>query len=476
MRGVARDWRPTGALATLQEVSVELSKPIIELQRVGAEQSFDGRLVVCASEAMTEPHEAITVLSQELASLLEPAVVVEHLARRSTEVLSDGCMVYLRDEDGAIRRSATADRNATRDRLLRQLRGTAVEASSAHPAAEVLRTGATLLLETGDAGIEHFLDAGSGNPTSYAALHVHSAIVVPLRARGEVYGAVGFFASEPDRAGFTRGDLRVVEQLAHSAGLALDNARLCREARQATRTREEVMSVVAHDLRSPLAAIAVSAELIDLGVSVDLRRYHVEVIQRSVAFISRLIQDLADAATLEAGQLSMDPRIQSLSPLVSEAVEFARPHALAKEVTLIHEQAAGDPKAVVDRFRLLQVLANLIDNAVKFTPPGGEVRLSVAEVERGVEICVRDTGPGIPAESQPKVYDRFWRGGPDVSRGIGLGLSIAKGIVQALGGEIRLESEVGNGASFFVLLPPASRGPAVADAVPTIAVPGWLGA
>ncbi|MEP7051646.1 MAG: HAMP domain-containing sensor histidine kinase [Pseudomonadota bacterium] len=236
-----------------------------------------------------------------------------------------------------------------------------------------------------------------------------------------------------------------------------------RIAEQAVRAREEVIAVVSHDLKSPLSVIYGSVAMLDEELSAgDLEaqqghlRAHVARIRRSSVRMNRLITDLLDLAKVREGQVEIEVREERTRDLLAEARDQSAPLAEQRPVQLVN---GGGPDGVVicDRERVLQVFDNIVGNAIKFSSPGETVRLSVECSANECIFAVRDTGPGIPEQQLPLLFDRFWTS-PRVTggSGTGLGLAIARGIVEAHGGRIWVESAPGAGTSFFFSLPTAS--------------------
>jgi signal transduction histidine kinase len=243
-----------------------------------------------------------------------------------------------------------------------------------------------------------------------------------------------------------------------------------RRAERAARLRDEVLAAVSHDLKSPLASISLAADVLERrGVRQipDLAR-PVAALRKNVASMSRLIHDLLDVASIEAGRLSVQRQRQDLAELAGEALARARDAAADAGVALA---ARVEPAEVeCDGQRLLQVLANLVGNAIKATPPGGSIAIEASRRDGQVEVSVADTGRGIPPDELPHVFDRFRRGRNAGYDGSGLGLAIVKGIVEAHGGAVRAESVPGTGTRVSFTLPappPASAkasGPTAARA------------
>lgn len=277
--------------------------------------------------------------------------------------------------------------------------------------------------------------------------------VVPLVARGHPVGTLELVRSEGTSA-YDSSDLIVAENFAARAALAIDNARLYQDARRATSARDEVLGVVSHDLRNPLSAIAMcSRVLIDTPPADDgARRELAKTIHDSTAWMSRMIQDLLDVSAIEAGVLSIVCQSEEVRPILARAASIFAPTAAERGIELTVDAGAPVPPVHADAERLVQAVANLVGNAVKFTPPGGRVTV-VARTHGGdVEITIEDTGRGIPEQDLDHIFDRYWHGRGRAA-GTGLGLAIARGIVEAHGGHVAVTSAPGVGSRFSIMLP-----------------------
>ncbi|MEO6599678.1 MAG: HAMP domain-containing sensor histidine kinase, partial [Polyangiaceae bacterium] len=271
----------------------------------------------------------------------------------------------------------------------------------------------------------------------------------------------------------TAGELDRVAQLVNSAlaEAAVEftlraneqlNAAL-RAAEAAVRAREEVIAVVSHDLKNPLSVIYGSLGMLDdtLGTA-NLEaertplRSHVARIRRSSVRMNRLITDLLDLAKIREGRVEIDVREEHTSHLLAEAIDQAAAMAEQRPAHLKND-GGTDCRVICDRERVLQVFDNIVGNAIKFSSPGGTVRLAVESSPHECTFAIRDSGPGIPEHEIPLLFDRFWTS-PRVTggSGTGLGLAIARGIVEAHGGRIWVESPRGQGTSFFFTLPTPS--------------------
>jgi signal transduction histidine kinase len=216
-----------------------------------------------------------------------------------------------------------------------------------------------------------------------------------------------------------------------------------------------MLAVVAHDLRNPLHTVtmAVSLMLENTPIERTQERRQVEIVRRAADRMNRMIQDLLDVKRMETGRLGIEIAPEAVDAIVNDTVEMLRPLATGSSILLEADIAANLPQVRADAARIQQVLSNLVGNAVKFTPRQGRVTVCAERVDDEVRFGVIDTGPGIPAEQVPHIFGRFWQAKPSDRRGIGLGLAIAKGIVEAHEGRIWVESHVGLGSTFYFTLP-----------------------
>ncbi len=226
------------------------------------------------------------------------------------------------------------------------------------------------------------------------------------------------------------------------------------DAQKVIDAREEILRIVAHDLRNPLNTISMATSaLLDLQGADTSRTGPLKIIRRSGERMNHLIQDLLSVTTIEAGRLSIAPRKMNVHDLLQDAAEALEPIAREKSLTLSVDAAADLPAVRADASRIQQVFSNLVGNAVKFTPAGGSITLSATRVDGKVHCSVTDTGPGIPPAQIPRLFGKFWQAKRGDGRGVGLGLAIARGIVEAHGGTITVTSELGRGSVFTFALP-----------------------
>jgi signal transduction histidine kinase len=299
-------------------------------------------------------------------------------------------------------------------------------------------------------------------PAAYEQLgslgDTHSGAMIPLVYAGEVLGVFAMGFLDPARFGVI--DQAFTLLLAQDTATALHRARTYdvehekrRQAEVVARAREDVLGVVAHDLRNPLNLIHMTAQMLLTEPPVEKRRELLEIGERAVAQMNRLIGDLLDAVRLQAGRLSLEIAPVSCHSIVDGAAETFVPLAQGRGITLEYRCDDSTIHVCADFARIQQVLGNLIGNALKFTPSGGTVLLVASREGSIAVIKVSDTGPGIPADNIPHLFEQFWQARQGDRRGAGLGLAIAKGIVEAHGGNIWAESTEGAGSTFSFTLP-----------------------
>ena len=217
------------------------------------------------------------------------------------------------------------------------------------------------------------------------------------------------------------------------------------------RSRENLLAIVSHDLRNPLSSIITSVAALERLLEDESILKYVRTISRSAERMERLVGDLLDFAQIQAGQLTVEREIVEVATLIQDGIEVLGPVAEAKGVRLSH--SVENLRVSCDPHRILQVISNVVGNAIEFTPEGGSISIRVTRVDDDVRFEVTDTGPGIPKAELCHVWERFWSARKQAEAGVGLGLSIAKGLVEAHGGRIGVESELGEGATFYWTLP-----------------------
>ena len=391
-----------------------------------------------------EEQSFLARVGEVLGSSLSHRETAEHVSALVVSFLGDICAVDVVDDDGRLRRLKMCHADPAKAALVEAAGRITIDPSG--PEQKVLETRRSQLLA----------DVPADLPLM-EALGIRSILAVPLVARDHLTGVLSIASCRPERR-YGPADLQLAEELGRRVALALDNAHLYEVAQDAIQVRDRVLGVVAHDLRNPLNAILLNSDLLKRRATEPERRSQKQFdgIRKAALRMNRLIQDLLDVMRLESGHLAIDRQPVDVGDLVAEALEAAQQAASDGSIDLRLDAAEEDLLLLADRDRLLQVLDNLLGNAIKFTAPGGRVTVGVASQGGEALIRVTDTGPGIPVEDQPHLFDRFWQARKTDRRGAGLGLHIVKGIVDSHGGRVWVESQVGAGATFHVAVPIAA--------------------
>ncbi len=402
-----------------------------------------------------EASEFIAEAGHVLASSLDSEEIVRTIAHLAVPRLGDWCTIDLLDPTtGELTPAEVVAVSAEKEEALRQMRTRyPVEPFSFdHPVSRVIRTGQATLVSTVRPDLLARMARDADHLQLLRRLGPVSWMIVPLAARGRIIGAITLAASE-SRRHYGLDDLRVAEELATSSALAIDNARLFDEARASARLRDDVLGFVTHDLRNPLAAIVRwSSRLEDGEVGIEDRRRATAAIRDAADVMNSLITDLLDLTRLESGHLRIEPEPVRPEYLLSGVRDMFEPTARAKGVEL-RVELSDLPRVHADPQRIHQVLSNLVGNSMRFVPSGGSIVVRAQAHHDDILFSVQDTGPGIAADDVPKVFDRFWQAAHARKSGAGLGLAIARGIIEAHKGRIWVESALRRGSTFFFTLP-----------------------
>jgi PAS domain S-box-containing protein len=291
-------------------------------------------------------------------------------------------------------------------------------------------------------------------------LDVGSALIVPLRGKGAVFGTISFVLTGSTRR-YTERDLALTEELARRAALIIERRKLEEEAERANRMKDEFLATMSHELRTPLQAIVGYTSMLREGIARDPDKA-LEAIERNAAAQTRLVEDILDVSRISSGKLRLTIDRVDLAAAVDAALDSIRPAAQARRVRLVAELSNDLGSIDGDFDRIQQIVCNLLSNAVKFTDAGGVVEVLANRVDSSVSIRVRDTGKGIPRQHLASIFERFLQLDSSITRqhgGLGLGLAIARHLVEAHGGTIAADSEgLGKGATFTVILPEHAEG------------------
>ncbi len=384
----------------------------------------------------------------ELAQTLQVEDTLRAIVDLPVPELADACIVDLLEGPGVYRRIVGRNVRAELAAPLEALGQHRLTDDSPSPIVDVIRRNRREIVEHVD---DDWLD-GSADPETiphWRGLGVRSLMIFPLHGAGDTFGALTLAWTTSDTIDSERRTVAIT--FAAAAATALANARLYEAARQANRARDNVLGVVSHDLRNPLTAISMCVQALGHTPPTDAAEQQrlLATIGESAASMNRLIEDLLDVANIERGRLSLEIEPRDAGDLARRALQMFDVEAEECGVRLEARVPENLPPVAADATRVIQVIGNLVRNAIKFTPAGGCIELSARVEGSEVVFAVRDTGRGIEREQQRRVFDRYWQSSTGArTRGSGLGLSIAKGIVEAHGGRIWVESELGKGSEF----------------------------
>lgn len=429
-------------------------------RRVGPGGTPVGYLVISSDitrEYRREAHERLLLaLGQRLIASLDREQILDSTADLLVAEVSAACCIDLTSDlgDGALRTRRVAHRDPAMQAMC-----TALETMQGDPRRVCLSWG---VVESGQSTLRshvtpQWLDSialDEEHRTYLRRLAPVSLLAVPLQAPGRLLGTLTLISSDP-RHRFDDDDVTFAEEIGRRLASALENVRLYEVAEKAISARDEVLRVVAHDLRNPLSTAVLAVEA--LSRPTEERRTGVvrqtQRIKRALDRANRLINDLLDISRIESGGIPIEPHALDASALAREVVDMFGDAAAAASVALSGDVSPDLPPVLADEQRIIQVLGNLIGNALKFTPAGGKVNVSAERSGTELEWVVSDSGPGLPPDQVAHVFDPFWQACRTDRRGAGLGLAIAKGIVDAHHGRIWVDSEPGHGCRFHFTLP-----------------------
>jgi signal transduction histidine kinase/putative methionine-R-sulfoxide reductase with GAF domain len=394
--------------------------------------------------------------SKQFAESLDYETTLAKIARLAVPAIADWCVVDLLN-DGMIQRVALAHRDPDKEHQVQEL-------DTRYPFDPSAMSSVPRVIQTGRCDWKPEMSGqdltnaarGPGHEALLQELGTKSYIIAPIAVRDRVFGAISLVTGESRRR-YSEADVMLAEELGRCAATAIENARLYAEAQRAVAARDQVLAIVSHDLRNQLGVIGMGADLLArktdaAGTGGDLTK-PIETIRRTTSTMQHLLDDLLDMASIEAGRLSFEPNIIDIGAVLEEACQGHDVYARAKGLRLTLERPSESVAVRADRNRILQVLANLLGNAIKFSHREGRIVLAAAIGDTDVTVSVSDTGPGIPSEDLQNIFEPYKTGRRDGQSGTGLGLYIARGIVQRHGGRIWVESEPGKGSTFFFTLP-----------------------
>lgn len=404
------------------------------------------RAEVSEARARSESLERLRFLaeaSRRLAASLDVPTLLADLAQLVVPALADWCAVDLIEADGKLRRASAYPEPDEAGEW-------AVEIAAAWPVEVAIG-----VAQAGESLVRPAVVGAAAPGARYAQVGL---ICVPVALRGEIQGAITL-ARRPGGRPYDAADLALAGELAQRMAVAFDNARLYEEARAAVRLRDEFLSIASHELRTPLTSLLGYVQLLERRVvrsigAGERERRAMRVIGEQVVRLNKMISSLLDVSRIQSGQFALQQSLADLEALATRAVEEIRPTLEGHSVQIV---GAGEPLPIMaDELRMHQVLHNLLQNAAKYSPAGGNIEVRLARDGEWALLTVSDQGIGIPSEAMPHLFARFFRAANAEERrisGIGLGLYVVHEIVALHGGTIDVDSRLGQGSAFRVRLP-----------------------
>lgn len=424
--------------------------------------------------------EFLVRASAELAALVEPQSTLDRLARLAVPAFADWCAVDMLTADGSLERVSVAHADPQKVKLAEEIhRRFPPDPDIDEGTWGVIRSGRPRFVgEITDAMVNAIIK----DPDRRAMLKelgMRSYLAVPLSAHGKTTGVITFFAAESGRL-YADDDLVLAEELAHRAAVAIENAELYRELKAADRAKNIFLATLAHELRNPLAAIVSGLALVRLTARDPVRvEQAAAVMTRQSDYLTRLVDDLMDIARITSGKMQLKREEASLASVLNGAIEASR-SVIEGAGHRLSVSLPGQPTPVLgDTVRLAQVFSNLLTNAAKYTPDGGQIDVSVDCPGQEYVVRVRDNGVGISSDMLEQVFKLFTQVKHPIETGesgLGIGLAIVEGLVSAHGGSVQAFSEgPGKGSEFVVRLPRATAAEASASATKTAATDARTG-
>jgi PAS domain S-box-containing protein len=383
------------------------------------------------------------------------------LAAAATPAIGDYCAVDLVNDDGVLVRVALAHVNPDQARFARHVRDEFQDPESTSSAQTVVRTGVSSFVpQISDEMLASAAGSSATGLEKLRALGLVSYMCVPIAIHDRILGALTLANAESGRL-FTNDDLRLIQDVASRSALAIENARAYRQLENANRLKDEFLATLSHELRTPLNAVLGYARMLQSGaIPPEKVPQALDVIDRNASSLAQIVEDVLDVSRIILGKARLRVEPTDVTVVVDDAIATVMPAVEAKGLHLKTNVAADLVEVMADPTRLQQVIWNLLSNAVKFTPRGGRVDVRITSADSSVEIVVADTGIGFPKAFAQHAFERFRQaesGSARLHGGLGLGLAIARHIVEMHGGTIEAESPgEGKGATFTVKLPIAN--------------------
>jgi PAS domain S-box-containing protein len=425
------------------------------------------RAITLDITAHKRAQERLSILAEagkKLDESLEYDATLKNVTSIIVPALADDCMILLTTDTGDLELVASAHAGSGRAAAIREILRQYNPLDRPHyPVYAVLKHGTPILVRDVTQDVLRELAREPNELEASASLGVRSGLAVPLKARGAILGAMIWMIAESDRR-YDQEDLKLAEEIAARAALAVDNARLYRSAQEGVRARDRFLAMLGHELRNPLNAISLAANILQRDVGEERHARARNLISRETRQLTKYVDDLLELAHVVAGKLSLNRERLDLVAVVKGAAQSFEEHAAQRQVRLSLALPQAPLEVEGDPVRIHQMLSNLLSNALRFTKPDDRIELRLDNDGEFARIVVKDTGIGIERNMLEQIFEPFVQASH--SDGLGLGLPLVRHVVQLHGGRVEAHSDgPGSGAEFTILLPMRSR---VLDAIAPI--------
>jgi PAS domain S-box-containing protein len=428
-------------------------------------QGQDGRAMVRAVTTDITAHkqaaERLGILAEAgrtLDTSLDYEATLSNVTAVIVPALADDCIIFLESRDGKLEMVTSAHSDPARAEVAREFfRHYPLIERPDQPLHMVHSTGQSVLMQDAMTAIDAGTALSREQYETSIGTHVNAGLAVPLKSRGQIFGVMVWVCVESGRH-YGQDDLKLAEEIASRAAIAVDNARLFKTAQDGVAARDRFLAMLGHELRNPLNSISIVARMLERETLSDERLVKMRtLIGRETRQLSSLVDDLLDVSRVLAGKMSLALEPVDFTALVRESMQSFEDIARQREMSLAVALPEEPLPMVADPVRMRQVIANLLSNAIKFSKPAGKIEVTLRADADCAILSVRDNGIGIAPEILDRIFEPFAQAALLPPHGLGLGLSVVKQVTELHGGKVTAASEgVGRGAEFTVRLPRAT--------------------
>ncbi len=401
-------------------------------------------------------HDLLLEISRTLIETLDPTIIVSNLAKLLVPSFADWCSILLVKGDGTLRGAANSHKDKIKEKLLNDF----IETCGS---SKIWNSGSYRVIKTGIPELYKEVTrkqlgkvASAEEVEILCALGINSVVIIPIKTRGVVLGVI-FLANGKERGTFTEGDFKIIQEAAHRLSIALENVSLHQSLIKSVKAKDEFLATLSHELRNPLAPILNSLQLIHLQTLNNQKLAEpLKMAERQLGNMARLLDDLLDVSRIMRGKITLKKTAINVKDVIQEAAGVVRPTINTRKHNLVMLMPEYPVLLFADPLRIEQVVVNLLNNAAKYTNPGGTIALTCREDGKNIVISVKDNGRGMTSEDIARLFDSetIISQASSPTEGLGIGLKLVKNLIELHGGTIQANSSgVNRGSEFRVTLP-----------------------